>query len=115
MIIDPDIERSAYFGKYHPENILLLMITDDRRYIRELGMRRILRARSERYEIRQFHVPRLDQCANDYIDMIDWLNTTVAEPPILAAVSEQDIEMLVADVKFQSSTSKKYPCHTQPV
>jgi len=45
-------------------------------------------------------------CATDYKDMIDWLKTAVAEPPILAAVSEQDIEMLVADVKFQSSTSK---------
>ena len=69
MIIDPDIERSAYFGKYHPENILLSIIRQPP--TRELGMRRILGARSEQYQIRQFHVPRLNFCATDCIDMID--------------------------------------------
>jgi hypothetical protein len=37
--------RNGYFG--HPENLLLGMITDDRKHIRELGLRRILKARSE--------------------------------------------------------------------
>ena len=41
-VIDPVIQRNAYFG--HPENILLCMITDNRKHIRELGMRRVLRA-----------------------------------------------------------------------
>jgi hypothetical protein len=41
--IDPVIARSGFFG--HPENVLLAMITDDRKEIRELGVRRILKAR----------------------------------------------------------------------
>ena len=76
------IERNAHCG--HLENILLSRITDDRRYLRELGMHRILRARSELYEIRQFHVSRLYFCFFDYIDMIDWQNATVPESPLLA-------------------------------
>src|SRR5688572_20525060 len=50
-IIDPVIQRNAFFA--HPENILLCMLGDDRKHIRELGMRRILRARSEAYGIRR--------------------------------------------------------------
>src|SRR5258708_3696453 len=51
-VVDPVILCSGYFG--HPENILLSMISNERRYIHELGMRRILRARSEKYGIREF-------------------------------------------------------------
>jgi len=57
-IIDPVIQRNAYFA--HPENILLCMLADDRKTIRELAMRRILKARSEEYEIRRFTIPLLN-------------------------------------------------------
>ena len=53
--------------------------------------------------------------AADYIDMIDWQNTTVTEPPLLAAVSEQDIEMFVACGEVPVIDFPKYPCHTQAV
>ena len=45
-VIDPVIERNAITSVIQI-NILLSKITDDRRYIRELWMYRILRARSE--------------------------------------------------------------------
>ena len=82
-VIDPVIERIAYCG--HLDNILLSMITDDCRYIRELGMRQILRSRSRQQRIRQFDVPRLNFWATDYIDMIpvNWLRTTVTKPPLV--------------------------------
>lgn len=112
-VVDPVIQRNAYFG--HPENLLLSMITDERKYIRELGMRRILRARLEQYGIRQFHVPQLNFSAADYIDIIDWQKTTVTEPPLLAAVSDQDIEMFVASGESPVIEFPKYPCHTQAV
>jgi len=51
-IIDPVIQRNGYFG--HPENILLSMITDERKQIRDLRMRRILKARSESYGLDVF-------------------------------------------------------------
>jgi hypothetical protein len=112
-VIDPVIQRNAYFG--HPENLLLCMITDDRQYIRELGMRRILRARSEQYGIRQFKIPQLNFSAADYIDIIDWQSITVTEPPLLAIASEQDIEMFVASGNVPVIDFPKYPCHTQAV
>lgn len=42
-IIDPVLQRNGYFG--HPENILLAMLADNRKEIRELGLRRLLKCR----------------------------------------------------------------------
>jgi len=83
-IIDPVINRNGYFG--HPENILLCMIADERKYVRELGMRRILRARSEAYGLRKFRIPALNFDATDYIDLIDWQETELTEPPLLTDI-----------------------------
>ena len=97
------------------------MITDGPRNIRKLGMRQIFGilgcARSEQYEIRQFHVQRLNFCAVHYVhvDMIDQQNSTVTKPPILAAVPEQDIEMLVASGEIPVIDFPKYSGHTQAV
>jgi len=41
-IVDTVIQRNGYYA--HHENIILSMITDDRETIRELGLRRILKA-----------------------------------------------------------------------
>jgi hypothetical protein len=112
-LIDPVIQRNAYFG--HHENILLSMITDNRKHIRELGMRRILRARSQKYGIRQFCVPTLNFAANDYIDLIDWQNTNITEPPLLAEISVNDIEMFVVSGDVPVIDFPKYLCHTQAV
>ncbi|KAK4874453.1 hypothetical protein RN001_013813 [Aquatica leii] len=42
-IVDPILQRNAYFG--HPENILLAMLADERKYVRKVGLRRILKCR----------------------------------------------------------------------
>ena len=44
VVVDPVIQRSGFCG--HPENVLLVMITDERPHIMELGFRRIMKARS---------------------------------------------------------------------
>ena len=44
--VDPVLQRNGYFA--HPKNLLLAMISDERQYIRELGLRRILKARLEK-------------------------------------------------------------------
>ena len=112
-IVDPVIQRNAYFG--HPENILLCMLGDDRKHIRELGMRRILRARSEVYGMRRFVVPLLNFNATDYYDIIDWQNTVISELPLLKGHSQDDIEMFVACRETPAIDFPKYPCHTQAV
>ena len=112
-VIDPVIQRNAYFA--HPENMLLCMLSDERKHIRELAMRRILRARSEEYGLRVFSIPKLNFAATDYIDLIDWQKTPVSEPPILANNSADDIEMFVACGDTPVMDFPKYPCHTQAV
>jgi hypothetical protein len=112
-IIDPVLQRNGYFG--HPENILLAMITDARKYIRELGMRRILKARSTSYGIRRFTIPVLNFNAKDYVDLIDWQATEISEPPLMSDISTDEIEMLVASGSIPLIDFPKYPCHTQAV
>ena len=59
-VVDPVIQRNGYFS--HPENLLLSMLTDDRPIIRKLGLRRIMKARSQDKpgKVRVFKVPTLN-------------------------------------------------------
>lgn len=45
-IIDPVIERNAYYG--HPESILLAMLSDERQYIRQIAVDQIIAARHDK-------------------------------------------------------------------
>ncbi|CAH0558648.1 unnamed protein product [Brassicogethes aeneus] len=68
-IIDPVIQRSAFFC--HPENMLLAMIVDEREHIRELGYRRVLRAKTEipkGKSVRNFVTPLINFDATDYTE-----------------------------------------------
>src|SRR6218665_197188 len=72
-IVDPVIHRNAYFT--HPDNLLLAMMMDHRQHIRELGLRRVMKARAAHHsgQIRKFKVPaKLNFDAVEYFDMIDW-------------------------------------------
>jgi len=113
MVIDPVIQRNAYFA--NPENILLAMISDEQKHIRELAMRRILRARSESYGIRHFKIPPLRFDATEYFDLIDWQSCDVTEPPLLSEISENDMAMYIGSGYVPKIDFPKYPCHTQAV
>ncbi|GBN22264.1 hypothetical protein AVEN_108537-1 [Araneus ventricosus] len=71
--IDPVIQRNGYFG--NPEIILIAMITEDRNFIRGLGLRRIMASRA-RNSIgpRKFTIPDFNFEAKDYHELIDWQN-----------------------------------------
>ena len=70
-IMHPVIQRNSYFA--HPENILLSIVHDDRRHIRELGWRRILNARgSAETGVRTFVLNKINMNAVQHYDMIDW-------------------------------------------
>ena len=68
-VVYPVIQRNAYFA--HPENILVSMINDDNRDIRELAWRRIKIAREteKAKNVRLFKVPQLSFGAKTYIDI----------------------------------------------
>lgn len=113
-VVDSVIQRNGYFA--HPENILLSMLTDDWKHIRELAMRRILRSRSEPMQgIRVFNIPPLNFNATDYIDIIDWQQAVVTEPPLTVHVAEDELEMFVASRQVPVIDFPNFPCHTQSV
>ena len=80
-IVDPFIQRKSYFA--NPENIIA-MITDDRQHVRELKLRKILKARniSIARSVQQFRLPTLNFASADYTEMIDWSAENIAEPPV---------------------------------
>ncbi|GBN07096.1 hypothetical protein AVEN_25021-1 [Araneus ventricosus] len=75
------------------------MLADDRNHIRELALRRILKAREVKWSaatttiatnnIRIFNLPAFDLCAMDYVDLIKWENMT--EPPLTERFSDDMI------------------------
>jgi hypothetical protein len=113
-IIDPVLQRNGYFG--HPENVLIAMISDERKRVRELGLRRILKARmNKRTSLREFVVPNLNFDASDYFEMIDWTVVEITEHPLTADISEDDIRLFVKSGGASTIEFPRFPCHTQAV
>lgn len=114
-VIDPVIQRNAFFC--HPENLLLAMISDDPQHIRELGLRRILKARNNQdekaTEWRVFRIPKVNFQARDYTDLINWDMCVVTSPPILDKVSNDELKEFIT-IK-ETPDIPLYPCHTQAV
>jgi hypothetical protein len=114
-IVFPVLQRNAYFG--HPENILLSMISDSRPHIRELAWRRIKNARAARKDpsagARIFKIPEIVVECRDYVNMIDWKNVEVTEPPITMNVTDSEVDSFILDKTVFDF--EKYPLHTQAV
>lgn len=115
-VVDEVIQRNGYFC--HAENILLTMLTDDRRHVRELAYRRILAARNERAPsstgIREFRVPRLNFDASDYTELVNWQEIDRCEPPLLMNFSDARInECVKSNVAEHVLEIAQFPCHTQ--
>lgn len=116
-IVNPVIQRNGYFS--HPENVLLAMLTDSRSHVRELGLRRILKCRSDQSHgngkaIREFKIPKLNFHATDYIELINWQSITYAEPPLTIRISDDELKSMVKSVPTEIRIAK-FPCHTQAV
>lgn len=113
QVVFETIQRNAYFA--HSENMLLCMLADERPYVRELALRRILKARTVVHEgdspIRQFIVPTLNFQAKDYFNMIGW--DRPLEPP--ATVNMSDVEIKTLIETGCEPDIVKLPCHTQAV
>lgn len=117
-VVDPVLQRNAFFA--HPENMLLAMITDERPHIRELGLRRILKARTLKSRdkggsIRQFRIPKLNFDADMYETLIDWSKESVTEPPVMTMMSDDELTGLIVAEMTPSVLFPKFPCHTQAV
>ena len=114
--VDRFIQRNGYFG--HPENILLCMVTDERKHIRELGLRRIMRARASQQQghgIRVFEVPPLNFEGTDYFELIDWQLCIITEPLVLRSLSDDDLHRFIHNGTTTAVTFPRLPSHTQAV
>ncbi|BES87539.1 Hypothetical protein NTJ_00345 [Nesidiocoris tenuis] len=105
------LQRNAFFA--HPENIILAMLHDRKKEIRQMGVKKILEARTavQKEEIRKFENPRLNFMASDYVNMIAW--TEVLEPQSTIHFSESELTD-IADSGRKLSIFD-VPCHSQAV
>ena len=111
-IVKPVVQRNAYFA--HPENILIAMINDERSYIRELGWRRILKAKKMGYKgIRRFKLPHLVFESTDYVNMINWPENEITEPPLCKKLTNTEIENNIRNKTLICFPA--LPSHTQAV
>ena len=116
LVVDRVIQRNGYFG--HPEAIILAMLVDPDQNVRELALRRILKARKKpETGVRVFQIPEFNFKAKSYVDLIDWQNCQLTEPPITTHLSNEDIVQLIKSGECPMSAlgNMNFPCHTQCV
>lgn len=113
-VVDKCLRRNAYFA--HTENLLIAMMLDDREVVRKLAIRRILAARNKKKSgiVRKFIVPSsFNLEAKDIIDLINWQEELVYEPPLTQTMSDDSLkDLLINPMEFEIP---KFPCHTQAV
>lgn len=115
LVIDPVIQRNAYFA--HPENLLLSMLLDENKTVRELAARRIQEARISPHTGKQprvFEVPTINFDASNYFEVINW-NQKFFDPPILRNITTEEINAAVECQESGNLIFAKLPCHTQAV
>ncbi|CAH1109536.1 unnamed protein product [Psylliodes chrysocephalus] len=78
---------NAYFS--HTENLLLAMMFDPGDFVRELAIRRILKARQQ--------TPKINFEAKDYINLTDWQKCTITEPPLVIKLSDNCFQQLITE------------------
>lgn len=113
-VVDKVIQNIAYFT--NPENLLFAMIHDDSATIRELGFRRILRARHLEQDKPCVTIPyqSLIINASAYHLMIDWRNIELTEPPATKKITSKDVLILIPSKEKPFGLSD-FPCHTHVV
>ncbi|XP_036347606.1 uncharacterized protein LOC118756984, partial [Rhagoletis pomonella] len=113
-IIRSAIENNAYY--FHPENILLAMITDADPEIRNDGYEKIKTARQyPPAGLRVFKVPKrgvINFESKSYVSMIDWSQFKITEPPCVQFYPDSELTM------FQFSENEvinipEFLCHSQ--
>jgi hypothetical protein len=113
-VIDPVIQRNAYFA--HPENLLLAMAFDERDHVRQLALRRILKARQQqRTGVRKFVIPQISFEAADYTELISWMDVDVTEPPLFSQIPTNEISGRIFETNDALLPLINVPCHTQAV
>ena len=115
-VLESVVKRGVYYA--HQEKVLIAMINVDNMTIRELGFRRILKARRESEEtprnssiIRQFDVPEINIKAEHYSGLLHWeRDHQRTEPPITMAISKEELCACIRDEKKLDEKLFDFPC-----
>ncbi|XP_043238696.1 uncharacterized protein LOC122390101 [Amphibalanus amphitrite] len=108
-VIRPVIQRNGYWA--HSEQLLLAMVTDSERAVREKAVQHIGAARQlHAEEVRPFVIPVVNFDATTYTDLISW-DGRITQPPLLRDLSHSEL-VHVMDAPL---TVPPYPVHTQAV
>jgi len=117
-VVDKCIQHNGYYG--HPENVILNMMIDERKHIRELAARRIKVARESddglcrsSDDIRKFTIPQLNFEAREYCELVNWIDFHRLPPPVTSKLTDNDLDETSRTASM--SDIEKYPCHTQAV
>ena len=87
-VIDKVTQHNSYYCQ--PENLLLGIIADNSRVIRQLELRRILKARSSvNKSLGKFVLPKILMEASNHHSKIDWQQCNLIEPPLTMDVSSE--------------------------
>ena len=111
-MVDRSIQRNCFFA--HPENLLLTMLVDERKEIRELAARRVKVARLVKPKgIRKFVLPTVNLNADNYYELVNWQDCQRTEPPMMMDITDEKIDSAIE--AGQRWTLDDFPCHTQAV
>ena len=110
QIVWPVIQRNGYYA--HPKNTLLAMVHGKNKDIRELGLRRVLKAGKIEAEhgkgVRLLKIPKINFDATAYYDLIDWQNILITSPPLLFDVTHDDTKKDNHSTYFVRITCRTY-------
>ncbi|CAH1099758.1 unnamed protein product [Psylliodes chrysocephalus] len=111
--------KQKYEGIKQPSKFCIAAVVAEKSMkenIRELAVRRILKARNNKPEgVRVFRMPSLNFEALDYIDLIKWAECTITEPPLTTGLTHGELERFISKANEFSTRFGKFPCHTQAV
>lgn len=112
-LVDEVIQRNGFFA--HHENILMTMLVDEKKSIRNSAYNYILNARKKITGVRNFAVPKIKLNAKNYINMVDWKKNEITEPPLTHRFTDEDLWKIVQlgpKCELLQSPYFKIPCHT---
>ena len=113
-IIDPVLQRNAYFA--YAENLLLSMIFDDKKSIRQTAFQHIMAVRShEQKSVKKFECPVLNFKAKYHTHMINLNEVSITEPPLLRDFTIEEFNFVVENGLDRDFLIYHIPCHTQAV
>lgn len=113
-IVDGVIKNNSYYA--HPENILLTMLFDDRKAIRDRAIKKILHYREKFYDPTKLRVYKkyiLNFDATDYVNMVDMNNDDILFEPAFTRQIPYDHLVEYLDFDEPPLADPQIPMHIQ--